>query len=155
MEALIKPIFANEDFNDPRATHIGYGLYLGDEEAAKDLLLLDELKIKRIITVGKELEILYPDKFDYMKIDIIDHPDEDIYKYFEPTFKFIDKSLMKKENVLVHCKYGISRSATIVCSYLIQKHKYRNFEVIQWVYYLRDKTNPNMGFRKQLEELCL
>ena len=57
MEALIKPYFAIEDFKDPRASHIENGLYLGDEEAAKDLLLLDELKIKRIVTVGKELQI--------------------------------------------------------------------------------------------------
>jgi protein-tyrosine phosphatase len=155
MEALIKPYFAIEDFNDPRASHIENGLYLGDEEAAKDLLLLEKLKIKRIVTVGKELEIFYPDNFDYMKIDIYDHQDEDIYQYFEPTFKFIDESLSKNENVLVHCKYGISRSATIVCSYLIQKHKYVSFEVVQWVYYLRDKTNPNIGFKQQLGQLCL
>jgi L-lactate utilization protein LutC len=155
MERCVTPIFSCNDINDPRATQIIEGLYLGDEEGANDEMLLDELKIKRIVRVGEELKIKNPEKYEYMSIDVYDHDNEDLYKHFENTFKFIDEALTKKENVLVHCKYGISRSATIVISYIIQKFKYRAIEAIAFVSSKRSIINPNNGFIKQLSELDL
>ena len=155
MERCIIPIFRHDDINDPRATQIIDGLYLGCNEGANDELLLDQLNIKKIVKVGEELTMRNPDKYDYMNIDIFDHDDEDIYQHFESSFNFIDKALNKKENVLVHCKYGISRSATIVLSYIIQKFKCRSNEVIAFVSTKRPIINPNNGFMRQLNELDL
>ncbi len=53
MERCIVPIFNNNDINDPRATQIIEGLYLGCNEGASDELLLDQLNIKKIVKVGK------------------------------------------------------------------------------------------------------
>ncbi len=96
-----------------------------------------------------------PDKYDYMNIDIYDHDDENMYQHFESSFKFIDKAISNKENVLVHCKFGISRSATIVISYIIQKFHYRTNEAMAFVSSKRSIINPNNGFIKQLNELDL
>jgi protein-tyrosine phosphatase len=54
--------------------------------------------------------------------DIDDFPDEDIRQYFDPVHALINQSKEKGESVLVVCTAGISRSATIVMSYLI-KHE--------------------------------
>ena len=155
MERCIIPIFRHDDINDPRATQIIDGLYLGCNEGANDELLLDQLNIKKIVKVGEELKMKNPDKYDYMNIDIYDHDDENMYQHFESSFKFIDKAISNKENVLVHCKYGISRSATIVISYIIQKFNYRTHEAMAFVSSKRSIINPNNGFIKQLNELDL
>lgn len=36
--------------------------------------------------------------------------------------EFIEGALERKENVLVHCKGGMSRSPAILCSYLMRKY---------------------------------
>lgn len=155
MEELFKPLFNLNDNSDPRATEIIPRLFLGDEDASKDSLLLDKLKIVNIVKVGQELEMKFPQKYNYMNIDIYDHDEENIYQYFESTFDFIQEALNKNEGVLVHCKFGISRSSTIVCSYLIQKFEYRCIEAISFVSSKRFIINPNQGFIRQLEELSL
>lgn len=47
-------------------------------------------------------------------------------KYFEETNKFIQNFIngpKKKAGVLVHCRMGKSRSATIICAYLMKNYK--------------------------------
>ena len=123
MESYDNAIFDIFHMIDPRISKIKNGLYLGDEEASKDLKLLEDLKIKRIIRVGSELAINFPDKFMHMNIDIVDGDDENIHVYFRKSFEFIDSGLKRNQNIFVHCRFGISRSATIIYSYLIQKYK--------------------------------
>ena len=56
-------------------------------------------------------------------LDIDDIPEEQIDKYFDNAHQFIREGLQDKEGVLVVCTAGISRSATIVISYLIKECK--------------------------------
>jgi protein-tyrosine phosphatase len=60
---------------------------------------------------------------NYMQIDIIDCEDEDIKKYFMKCYTFINKAKESKNVVLVHCAAGISRSATVVISYIMKEYK--------------------------------
>ena len=53
-------------------------------------------------------------------IEINDHNKEDISSHFNTAFEFIDAKLAQG-NVLVHCANGISRSPTIVMSYIMRK----------------------------------
>ena len=44
------------------------------------------------------------------------------FRYFDDCIGFIEKALViPKNNVLVHCYYGVSRSSTIVIAYLMRK----------------------------------
>jgi protein-tyrosine phosphatase len=52
-----------------------------------------------------------------------DNRKEKISEYFSKTNEFIEKVLESKENVLVHCAKGISRSATIVLAFMMYKFK--------------------------------
>ena len=51
--------------------------------------------------------------------------------------------------VYVHCQQGVSRSATIVLSFLMQKRQMKLMDAVKCV---RDKREifPNEGFQKQL-----
>ena len=57
-----------------------------------------------------------------MKIDLEDQPLAYIYPYFDETYFFIKKHLAKG-NVFIHCKKGVSRSASLVIAYVMRKYK--------------------------------
>ncbi len=130
MESYDNSIFDVFHMIDPRISKIINGLYLGDKEAIKDLKLLEELKIKRIIRVGSERAINFHDIFLYINIDIVDGDEENIDVYFKKPFKFIDDGLKRNQNLFIHCRFGISRSVTIIYSYQMQKNK-SNFKEIE------------------------
>lgn len=52
--------------------------------------------------------------------------------------------------VLVHCMAGMSRSATIVCAYLLATTSMNTQEAISFVRSKRPIIQPNYGFEKQL-----
>ena len=52
----------------------------------------------------------------------IDSDQADLSPYFDQCADFIHEALVEGHGVLVHCQQGVSRSASIVLSYLI-KHK--------------------------------
>ena len=79
------------------------------------------MKITRVLIAAYQLSEIFPDDITYLKLDIEDKSEENISEYFQISFDFIS-SCPKGENILVHCKSGVSRSATIVTAYLIQKY---------------------------------
>lgn len=57
----------------------------------------------------------------------------------------------KPNVVLVHCLAGMSRSATIVCAYLLATTPMNTQETINFVRSKRSIISPNYGFEKQLK----
>jgi len=58
---------------------------------------------------------------------------------------------------LVHCSYGISRSASVVIAYLIKSSHKSYDEVLSFVQQQRKIVKPNPGFEQQLrlwEQSC-
>lgn len=133
----------------PELDKINDKIFIGSEETQHHKAILKTLGITNIIVVGIELEILYPNEFEYHYIGIHDFHTVNISKYFDQSYEFIERS---KGNVLVHCAAGISRSATIVIAYLMRKER-KSFEIIMnYVKERRNAVNPNEGFVKQLIE---
>ena len=52
--------------------------------------------------------------------------------------------------VLVHCKFGISRSVAFVIAYLIKYMKYTADNALKFLMGKRNKIKPNEGFMDQL-----
>ena len=67
-------------------------------------------------------------------------PDEETSRQLSPP----------KNVVLVHCLAGMSRSATIVCAYLLATTSMNTQETISFVRSKRSIIQPNYGFEKQL-----
>ncbi|USW51582.1 Putative tyrosine-specific protein phosphatase [Septoria linicola] len=85
----------------------------------------------------------------HLHIRLQDEPQENLIKHFEETNTFIDDGL-KQGGVFVHCAMGVSRSATVVCAYLMWKHGLNRDEAVKQVREGRERIYPNHGFMEQL-----
>ena len=90
---------------------------------------------------------------NHMILPFHDEPDPkkmDVSVYFDKTHNFIAKALAKNEKVLVHCHMGISRSATIVISYIMKTQKMGWIDALHFVSKKRPIICPNQGFMYSL-----
>jgi len=113
------------------------GLFISSISCMSDDIL-EEQNIKNTISVTKNPPKVNNDKINRMYILINDTHGENIDEYFDKAYDFIEKSLDKNEKVLVHCKIGMSRSATIIISYLMKKY---NMTVDESLKYLKEKRS--------------
>ena len=129
--------------------HVIDNVYISNYQCAKHLPSLQKRKINRIIVCGNELKPLFPVEIEYLKFDLDDTEDQTIHNCFEEAYEFIQSS---SKNVLVHCYAGISRSSTIVISYLMKRHNMTYFDAQHFLRSKRACIEPNEGFQKQLLE---
>ncbi|XP_069944651.1 dual specificity protein phosphatase 3-like isoform X2 [Cherax quadricarinatus] len=107
-------------------------LYLGDCDAAMNEQYLLRHGITHIVNAAnnsagpapvKTGSTYYKDpSITYIGLDLIDLPFINISMHFEKASEFIDNALSSGGKVLVHCRQGRSRSATIVAAYLMMCH---------------------------------
>ncbi|XP_046403598.1 dual specificity protein phosphatase MPK-4 [Ischnura elegans] len=130
------------------------GLWLGNLTAATDVDALVSNKITHILTVDS---CPLPRKITELPgmvtkfIQVTDLPKEDLLSHFEGAYEFIANG-MEVGVVLVHCYFGVSRSATIVTAFLMKKHHISYEEAIERVKSCRRFVGPNRGF---IAQLCL
>jgi hypothetical protein len=139
------------------ATEITPNIYLGDYESALDAKILLDMGIKRILNVSKEClfsESILENEIKTMQIFIDDHCDESIEKYFQLCIDYIHEGVMCGEKILVYCRMGISRSATIVIAYLMRygingshdENPLSYDDAFDFVREKREDICPNLGF---------
>jgi len=127
-------------------------LFLGGFDAARE----DVLKQKNICAVinlaASNTETIEKNGITYMRINADDSTDFYLQPYFRSTFDFIELYLNQGKSVLIHCMAGVSRSATIMLAYLLQKHPTLTLDEADYlVYRRRPFTNPNTGFLTELQ----
>lgn len=130
------------------------GLWLGNVTAAADLPTLEKLAIRSILTIDSCPLPAHVTENPGLRVKYIqasDVPREDLIKHFEDTNKFIRDSLAEERNVLVHCYFGVSRSATIVIAYIMDKYKLGYEAALHRVKSRRRFVMPNPGFVTQLK----
>lgn len=88
--------------------------------------------------------------FTYYRVDVEDISWEPIGLFFEEVTEFIWNYLQRDEGVLVHCRSGVSRSATVVISYLLAKQNFTLHDAFHLVRAHRPRITPNLGFMQQL-----
>ena len=52
-----------------------------------------------------------------------DSKEVELRGFYIEAYEFIEQHFGENRNVLVHCRGGRSRSATILCSYLMKKYE--------------------------------
>eukprot|EP01114_Cavostelium_apophysatum_P022483 TRINITY_DN8151_c0_g1_i1.p1 TRINITY_DN8151_c0_g1~~TRINITY_DN8151_c0_g1_i1.p1 ORF type:complete len:256 (-),score=41.32 TRINITY_DN8151_c0_g1_i1:205-972(-) len=134
------------------AHQIGDNIFLGNFSDALSKEKLNSEGVTHILHIGAELyPRSFPKDFSYMFIDAFDRPFENIQNLFPITTKFIEDAIASGGKVLIHCRAGASRSATLVAAYLMKHNKMTAAETIEKMKAVRSIVNPNPGFRRQLE----
>lgn len=128
-------------------------IFVGNTHDAQNLDRLTKHGITHIINSTPDLPFSWEKKCQYLRIDILDLPSQNIRKHFDTAYQFIDEALhTKANNILVHCSAGISRSPTLVLAYMIKKYHMKLDEAFQKMRQLRTIVDPNISFILQLRE---
>ncbi|BDA42767.1 probable dual specificity protein phosphatase 6 at N-terminal half [Coccomyxa sp. Obi] len=126
-------------------------LYLGDWEHAQQTERLDELNVRRVITIHNNPENMQlPAKFKHLRLQLADVDTQDISKFFATAYTFIEEARGANEGVLVHCGAGVSRSAALCISYLMRRFTWAAKRAREHCKQRRSLVNPNQGFWRSL-----
>lgn len=143
-------------------------LYISNWETSNNPFELKKHNIKAVLTIETNnkpnhiLNYYKQNNIDFLFLYLKDLPNENIAKYFDISYDFIDRNIKKGNNVLVHCMAGISRSSTLILNYLMRKYYEKNIYqnkcsdcvlnfFLHAVRTKRQIINPNKGFINQLK----
>jgi len=137
-------------------------LFMGNADQSNSI---QELKFDSCITAILNVSYEVPNKVvlvynslegNYKHLPIDDTEEFKIINFFEEASKFIEEQRLNSTTttprILVHCRAGVSRSATIVIAYLMRYHKYSLLSALTLVRSRRSIVCPNNGFMRQLKE---
>uniref|UniRef100_A0A672MN50 protein-serine/threonine phosphatase n=1 Tax=Sinocyclocheilus grahami TaxID=75366 RepID=A0A672MN50_SINGR len=125
-------------------------LYLGSEWNAANFEELQKNNVGYILNVTKEIDNFFPESFTYMNIRVYDVEATDLLSYWKNTYMFISEARKSGQATLVHCKMGVSRSASTVIAYLMKQQGWTLDQALNHVRERRSIVQPNEGFLKQL-----
>ena len=122
---------------------------------------LKNCQIKCIISLSNapiDEEFKLNDLIDYHYFEAKDENGFEIFKLFNTIHKIMDDNILNGKNVLVHCNMGVSRSGTIVVSFLMKTLGLSCIDALELAKKSRRCIQPNQGFMIQLkafEAQCL
>lgn len=133
-------------------TEIFDHVFLGSEWNASNLEELQSSGVRYILNVTREIDNFFPGMFEYHNIRVYDEEATNLLEYWNDTYKFISKAKKAGVKCLVHCKMGVSRSASTVIAYAMKEYGWDLDRAYDHVKERRTVTKPNPSFMKQLEE---
>lgn len=89
--------------------------------------------------------------FDYFNVRVYDDEKTNLLKHWDNTFRYISQAKNDGSKVLVHCKMGVSRSASVVIAYAMKAYDWTFSEALDHVKTQRNCIKPNKNFLTQLE----
>jgi Dual specificity phosphatase, catalytic domain len=127
-------------------------LFIGDQEDSRDWDRLSARGITAVVNMAwienpfprseklKKRRKTPPDRprrdegLEYLKLDILDHPTQDMSEVFQTTGRFIESHRKRGGTVLVHCHAGMSRAPSVCIAYCI---RYLDMELSQAYQHVR------------------
>ncbi|XP_037531229.1 protein phosphatase Slingshot homolog 3 [Nematolebias whitei] len=126
-------------------------LYLGSEWNAANFEELQKNNVGYILNVTREIDNFFPESFTYMNVRVYDVESTDLLPHWSDTYNFINTARKTGQAVLVHCKMGVSRSASTVIAYAMKQQCWPLDVALAYVRDRRTIIKPNEGFMKQLQ----
>ena len=128
-------------------------LFVGAEVVARDKDLMKSHGITHVVnSAGTVLDNFHPNDFAYLRLYLYDAKTEDLGCLFYEVIEFIEKARESGGKVFIHCHQGVSRSCSLVISYLINQESLTYEQGFDKVKAIRGICNPNAGFICQLLE---
>lgn len=139
-----------EDFH-PQASEIIPGLFVCDMYTATSPAVRRGLGITHIASVVKRDCPRFPLGMQHICIPIEDSRQAELLGYLDFTVEWISDALRRNGQVMIHCIWGMSRSASVAIAYLMVT-KHMPLEVaLKFVVSKRQVVKPNSGFMRQLK----
>lgn len=116
------------------------GLWLGNKKSAVDINFLRRENIQYIIRILDNFpaeERVSGINYLYFPIDDENICGADLDRVFNEANSFIKKGLQNKKGILVHCKAGHHRSASLVAAYLIKELNVKYSTAVAYINFLR------------------
>ncbi|GCB63635.1 protein phosphatase Slingshot homolog 1-like [Scyliorhinus torazame] len=127
-------------------------VYLGSEWNASNLEELQSTGVGYILNITREIDNFFPGLFCYHNVRVFDEDATDLLAYWNDTYNFITKAKKNHSKCLVHCKMGVSRSASTVIAYAMKEYRWPLERAYEYVKEKRSVAQPNAGFMRQLAE---
>jgi predicted protein tyrosine phosphatase len=130
-------------------------LYISDLGLPENPQLLASLGITHVLSIMRGFVDLRPmPHITHTQIPLDDLPFAELAAILPSSTAFIHTALESSPHakVLVHCVQGISRSASVVCGYLMWRYGWSVKESVGFVKRKRPIAEPNRGFMVQLGE---
>ncbi|KAJ7746801.1 protein-tyrosine phosphatase-like protein [Mycena maculata] len=124
-------------------------LFLGNLSAAESPQLMARLGITHILSVCPDY-LAIGANMQHLTLPMQDDEHFDILQHLPSACRFIQDGVDAGGRVFVHCVMGISRSATVVCAYLMFSQHISAARAIQVVRTRRPRCRPNYNFVRQL-----
>ena len=141
-------------FNQTEMFNILPQLFMSGYPSAKDQYLIKKNAISHIINLtSQHCDNVYLGKIQYTNFKLSDNSSFNLLGEIDKIINKIDKKIQKGENVLVHCKMGVSRAPSIIIAYLIIKRGMSYNASFEWVLKINPKIAPNLGYLMQLQNL--
>ena len=132
-----------------RMDYICDNIYLGDKKAAGDEANLLKNNIKAVVNCAQGCVSEY-NEIKFIELNLLDDENQSIFPKFDIAYSFIKEH--SNHNILIHCKEGRSRSASLVVFYLMKEKGWDYDTSIKFIRKKRRSAHPNSGFKKQLKE---
>ncbi|KAI1888213.1 hypothetical protein AGOR_G00182700 [Albula goreensis] len=126
-------------------------LYLGSEWNAANFEELQKNNVGYILNVTMEIDNFFPESFTYMNVRVYDVEATDLLSHWNSTYNFINTARQSGQAVLVHCKMGVSRSASTVMAFAMKHQQWTLDSALVYVRERRPIVKPNDSFMKQLQ----
>ena len=166
-EELRKQQIENDIRMRGEGVEICVNVYIGTSLTASNLKYLEDKQIQSIVNCTKSVPCFFSSKEnedfnandydgikerEYLRIPIEDASNENILKYFDQVYNFVENTLKDNKAVLFHCKFGRSRSAALLTSYTMKKYKLHVNEAILLFEKRGWTVSINSSFLSQLNE---
>lgn len=133
------------------------GLYVGSQDAAADLPLLQSRGVTHVVNAaGASVPEVYGSSLSYLSLPLLDLPECVLSDaVIGAVGDFVEGALSSGGAVLIHCNAGVSRSSALAIAFLMTRRGAGYQEALSRVRAVRAAACPNEGFRRQLRDLEL
>lgn len=121
-------------------------VYIGSQDCTASNVIQAN-NIQHVLSLGIDVETDVNHKF----VECLDLTETDIKPVLQESLPFIAKYVSSKENVLVHCNAGVSRTSMVAIAYLMHYKSMQYDFAYSLVKDKRPAIQPNDGFRRQLK----
>jgi protein-tyrosine phosphatase len=130
----------------PHADRITDGIFLGGWKAAKGARRGGPMWV---VNVTDDLADACEDEagWRHLRVPLADATSRESRRIYRKRHReahaFIDEALRRGVAVLVHCELGVSRSATLVCHYLVRRRGWRWHDAEEFLRRRRPRARPS------------